>query len=237
MLENNLPASQQMIEIESLSQPRWTRRKEARPQELLDAALALFVERGFVATRAEDVAARADVSKGTVYFYYANKEELFKAVVRSTLVSIIQEGEALVKDYQGSSSDLLRMLMLTWWDRVGTTKASGLCKLVMAEAGNFPELARFYYEEVIAPAHALFHAVLQRGIDRQEFRTIDLAMTTHSLMAPVLLTMMWQHSFAHCCQEPMPDPRDQIEYGVDLLLKGLLQPALLESLPSKRNTP
>ena len=219
------------------AQPRWTRRKEARPQELLDAALALFVERGFVATRAEDVAARADVSKGTVYFYYANKEELFKAVVRSTLVSIIQEGQALVKDYQGSSSDLLRMLMLTWWDRVGATKASGLCKLVMAEAGNFPELARFYYEEVIAPAHALFHAVLQRGIDRQEFRTIDLAMTTHTLMAPVLLTMMWQHSFAHCCQEPMPAPRAQIEYGVDLLLKGLLQPALLESSPSKRNTP
>ncbi|MFN7370182.1 MAG: TetR/AcrR family transcriptional regulator, partial [Burkholderiales bacterium] len=211
------------------SPPRWTRRKEARPEELLDAALSLFVERGFVATRAEDVAARAEVSKGTVYFYYANKEELFKAVVRSTLVSIIQEGQALVKDYQGSSSDLLRMLMLTWWDRVGTTKASGLCKLVMAEAGNFPELARFYYEEVIAPAHALFHAVLQRGIDRQEFRTIDLAMTTHTLMAPVLLTMMWQHSFAHCCQEPMPDPRAQIEYGVGLLLKGLLQPALLES--------
>ncbi|MFN7204664.1 MAG: TetR/AcrR family transcriptional regulator [Burkholderiales bacterium] len=225
------------METSLTSQPRWTRRKEARPQELLDAALALFVERGFVATRAEDVAARADVSKGTVYFYYANKEELFKAVVRSTLVSIIQEGEALVKDYQGSSSDLLRMLMLTWWDRVGTTKASGLCKLVMAEAGNFPELARFYYEEVIAPAHALFHAVLQRGIDRQEFRTIDLAMTTHTLMAPVLLTMMWQHSFAHCCQEPMPDPRAQIEYGVGLLLKGLLQPALLESSPSKRNTP
>jgi AcrR family transcriptional regulator len=225
------------METSLTSQPRWTRRKEARPQELLDAALALFVERGFIATRAEDVAARADVSKGTVYFYYANKEELFKAVVRSTLVSIIQEGEALVKDYQGSSSDLLRMLMLTWWDRVGTTKASGLCKLVMAEAGNFPELARFYYEEVIAPAHALFHAVLQRGIDRQEFRTIDLAMTTHTLMAPVLLTMMWQHSFAHCCQEPMPDPRAQIEYGVGLLLKGLLQPALLESSPSKRNTP
>ena len=225
------------METSLTSQPRWTRRKEARPRELLDAALALFVERGFVATRAEDVAARADVSKGTVYFYYANKEELFKAVVRSTLVSIIQEGEALVKDYQGSSSDLLRMLMLTWWDRVGTTKASGLCKLVMAEAGNFPELARFYYEEVIAPAHALFHAVLQRGIDRQEFRTIDLAMTAHTLMAPVLLTMMWQHSFAHCCQEPMPDPRAQIEYGVDLLLKGLLQPALLESSPSKRNTP
>jgi len=214
------------METSLSSAPRWTRRKEARPQELLDAALSLFVERGFVATRAEDVAARAEVSKGTVYFYYANKEELFKAVVRSTLVSIIQEGQALVKDYQGSSSDLLRMLMLTWWDKVGSTKASGLCKLVMAEAGNFPELARFYYEEVIAPAHALFHAVLQRGIDRNEFRATDPAMTTHTLMAPVLLTMMWQHSFAHCCQEPMPDPRTQIEHGVDLLLRGLVQPGL-----------
>lgn len=54
------------METSLSSAPRWTRRKEARPQELLDAALSLFVERGFVATRAEDVAARAEVSKGTV---------------------------------------------------------------------------------------------------------------------------------------------------------------------------
>lgn len=202
--------------------PRWARRKEARPQELLEAALTLFVERGFAATRAEDVAAQAQVSKGTMYLYYANKEELFKAVVRSTLVSTISAGAALIQQHQGRSADLLKQLMLTWWDQVGASKASGLCKLVMAESGNFPELARFYHEEVIAPAHALFHSVLLRGMESGEFRRVDVAATTHCLIAPVLMLMMWQHSFAHCCAQPVLQPRAVVEHAAEVLLRGLI---------------
>lgn len=77
--------------LETKPKPRWERRKDARPQELLDAALALFVERGYAATRLDDVAARAGVSKGTLYLYFENKEELFKAVVRANLVSALAE--------------------------------------------------------------------------------------------------------------------------------------------------
>ena len=125
------------------AEPR-RRRKEARPQELLDAALELFVEKGFAGSRADEVAQRAGVSKGTLYLYYPSKEELFKAVVRHNLSSLIAEGEEVASSYEGSSSDLLSFLLHTWWDRVGNTPAAGIHKIVLAEVRNFPELAQFY---------------------------------------------------------------------------------------------
>src|SRR5512137_284492 len=148
--------------------PTRQRRKETRPQELLDAALELFVEKGFAATRSEEVARRAGVSKGTLYLYYPSKEELFKAVVRQSLAHIIAEGLELAESFAGSTSDLLIRLMDTWWQRVGNTPAAGIHKVVLAEVRNFPELAQFYNDEVIVPADRLFSTTVQRGIDRGE---------------------------------------------------------------------
>ena len=144
------------------------RRKEARPQELLEAALALFVEKGFAASRAEEVAQRAGVSKGTLYLYYPSKEELFKAVVRHNLSSLIAEGEEIASSYVGSSSELLSILLHTWWQRVGNTPAAGIHKIVLSEVRNFPELAQFYADEVIAPAGR--PAVLQHRAARRRPR-------------------------------------------------------------------
>ena len=74
------------------------RRKEARPSELLEAALELFVEKGFAATRLEDVASRAGVSKGTLYLYFENKDALFKAVVQEGIIPVIAENEAIAAE-------------------------------------------------------------------------------------------------------------------------------------------
>ena len=97
------------------SKPRWERRKDARPQELLAAALDLFVEKGYAATRLEDVARRAGVSKGTLYLYFENKEELVQAVVRDTIAPAIGVGQAIIAGFEGHSEDLLRNIMQTWW--------------------------------------------------------------------------------------------------------------------------
>jgi AcrR family transcriptional regulator len=104
------------------SEPRWTRRKHARPEEITAAALESFVERGYAATRLEDVAARAGISKGTLYLYFANKEELFKAVVREALVARLVEFKSQIGKFQGSSADLLRLVFKTWWERIGSTR-------------------------------------------------------------------------------------------------------------------
>ena len=100
------------------TEPRWARRKHARPEEITAAALELFVERGYAGTRLEDVAASAGISKGTLYLYFANKEELFKAVVREGLVSPIAEMRGLVDHYEGSTLELLRMMLFGWWERI-----------------------------------------------------------------------------------------------------------------------
>ena len=147
------------------------RRKEARPSELLAAALDLFVEKGFAATRLEDVAARASVSKGTLYLYYENKEALFKAVIREGIIPVIAEGEAIAAKHVGCSFELLDKLLDNWWSRIGQTAYAGIPKLIVAEARNFPEVAAFYYENVISRGRALVGFALKRGMASGEFRT------------------------------------------------------------------
>lgn len=202
------------------TKPRWERRKDARPQELLAAALDLFVGRGYAATRLEDVARGAGVSKGTLYLYYANKEELFKAVVRDTIVHAIGEAESDFAADGGHSADVLRAMLMRWWDRVGATRAAGITKLMMAESGNFPELVQFYNEEVTARGNALINGILARGVARGEFRALDPDVMMPVLTAPVLMLMMWAHSPILCAAAQV-DPRVFMAAFIDNTLRGL----------------
>ncbi|MES2152332.1 MAG: TetR/AcrR family transcriptional regulator [Pseudomonadota bacterium] len=203
--------------------PRWERRKDARPQELLAAALDLFVERGFASTRLEDVARRAGVSKGTLYLYFTNKEELFKAVVRENIVPAIGAAEDIIAGFDGHSADLMRAVMLGWWERMGATKASGIVKLVMAEAGNFPDLARFYQEEVIDRATAMIAGMLAVAVAKGEFRPLDVAVTTQVLIAPMLMLIMWKHTNGPCGQGALA-PQAFLDAFLAMALHGLLPP-------------
>jgi AcrR family transcriptional regulator len=206
------------------AKPRWERRKDARPQELLAAALDLFVERGFASTRLDDVARRAGVSKGTLYLYFANKEDLFKAVVRENMLPALGEAEDAIACHQGHSAELFRNIMLGWWQRIGETKLSGICKLITSESGNFPELARFYHEEVISRGDAMIIRLLERGIARGEFRNVDARQLTNVIIAPVIMLMMWKHSF-DACQIERIVPEAYLNSFIDLCLNGLLNDA------------
>lgn len=179
--------------------PRWGRRKESRPAELMAAALDLFVERGYAATRLDEVAARAGVSKGTLYLYFSSKEDLFKAVVRETIVPMIHAYQRDVEQSELPSDQLLPALFRRWWETFGATKLAGIAKLIMSEAGNFPEVAEFFHAEVIEPNAALIAVVIRRGIDRGEFRAVDVETTSHLLMAPLVLKAIWAHSFDCLC--------------------------------------
>ena len=201
--------------------PRWERRKDARPQELLAAALDLFVERGYASTRLEDVARRAGVSKGTLYLYFTNKEELFKAVVRENIVPALGEAEDIISTFDGHSADLMRCVIQGWWERLGATKASGIIKLVMAEAGNFPDLALFYQEEVIARSTRMMVSMFERAVARKEFRPIDVNLMTQVLIAPMLMLITWKHSIGPCTQEQL-DPMAFLDAFLDMALHGLL---------------
>ena len=203
-------------------QAKRARRKEARPGELLAAALELFVEKGYAATRSEEVAHRAGVSKGTLFLYFASKEELFKAVVRENLAGRFPEWEAEFDAYTGSTPEMLRYAMQMWWQRVGATPASGITKLMMSEASNFPELAAFYQKEVIEPGRQLVRRILQRGVDRGEFRPLDMDHAVYLVLAPMIFLMSWKHSFGACNGNTAPlDPGQYLELQVQALLYGL----------------
>lgn len=207
--------------------PRWERRKDARPQELLAAALELFVERGFAATRLDDVARLAGVSKGTLYLYFCSKEELFKAVVRESILPMLGEVEGVIEQFSGSSEELFRLIMNTWWDKVGNTKLSGISKLMMAEAGNFPELAKFYQDEVLDRAEKMVISMLRRGIQRGEIRQVDLDIAPLILIAPMIMLMMSKHSRGVC--QVAPDKRAiYLEHYLDMALHGLLTTSLIQ---------
>ena len=201
------------------------RRKEARPQELLDAALDLFVEKGFAATRSEEVASRAGVSKGTLYLYYPSKEELLKEVIRHNVVNQIAEGIEIVRAFEGNSAELLAYVLRLWWERVGETRASGILKLMMSEVRNFPEIAQFWIDEVIAPAHGMVAEIVERGIESGEFRPVRVDDVVHALIAPLLFLVMNKHSLGACVASARLDPRAIIEAQIDLVLHGLQAPA------------
>lgn len=195
------------------------RRKEARPAELIEAALDLFAEKGFAATRLEDVARRAGVSKGTAYLYFPTKEALFKAAIRDLLVTKIEMGERDVEEWRGSSEELLRNTF-EYWAQVIRSRHGGLLKLIVAEAKNFPDLASYYLTEVAERGRRLMAAVLSRGVESGEFRPIDVEATAMVIGCPLAFRSIWAHSLGCFEQQPIADDRF-FETYFDLMLAGL----------------
>jgi AcrR family transcriptional regulator len=197
----------------------------------LDAALACFKERGFARTRLEDVAAKAGVTKGTVYLYYANKEELFKAVVRWELAPNIDRLEKILAQ-PGPASALLEQLFSFWAHEIAPSPLSVIPKIVIAEAGNFPELARFFLEAAPRRTRQLIASVLRRGIESGEFRPVDVDHVIYCVIGPLIFSVLWQHSLGPHDDRPL-DVQAVCRAHLDLLLHGL-RPAAPSSPKTSR---
>ncbi len=196
------------------------RRKEDRPAELRSAALELFVNKGFAATRLDDIASRAGVSKGTLYLYFDNKEALFKAVIQEGIVPVVAENEAIAAQHEGGSFALLEKLLANWWQKIGQTAFAGIPKLMVAEAGNFPDVAQFYFEHVIRRVRALVGRTLERGMASGEFRLLPVETTIDVIIAPILMRLIWRFSLA-CGQNDEQSTRAYLDIHMDLLRQGL----------------
>jgi len=175
--------------------PKWRRRKEERPAEIIAAALAEFADRGFAGARLEDVAKRAGVSKGTLYLYFPNKDELFKAVVRETLIKNITETEGLVAAFPGPTIDLMDIALTNIFRRIVLTDLVFLPKLVIGEASRFPDITAFYFENVIQRMLRVMSAIVARGVARGEFRDMPLEGLS-AVIGPLLLAAVWRTVFA-----------------------------------------
>src|SRR5216117_2701708 len=202
------------------ARPRWQRRKAARPAEIVTAALEVFVERGFAAARLEEVARRAGVTKGTLYLYFKSKEALFKAVVRETIVPVIAQGEALAQSFPGTARELVERLVREYWRLVGETAVAGIPKLMMAEAATFPEMTRFYYEEVVTRGQRLMAGVIERGIKNGEFRPVNVMVAAKLAMSPLMHAVVARHAFGSCMPEAF-DVKKYLDTHIDLYLHGI----------------
>jgi AcrR family transcriptional regulator len=198
------------------------------PAQLTAAALDLFLERGFAATRMEDVAKRAGVSNGAICLYFLYKEALFDAVVLEGVVSRVEEAEATMAAHQGSARDLIDALMhgvlLDFWG----SPSSGIPKLIIAEAKVFPELARNYFESVNLRTRELLERILQRGMDEGEFRAMDVHNTARAILSALEHQPVLYHSLGSHDPRPL-DPRPFVDAVLDLVIRGLLEPPAEES--------
>lgn len=197
------------------------RRKAARPDEIITAALELFIEHGFAATKLDDVAKQAGVSKGTVYLYFDSKEALFEAVVREIVIPQVERSESLVLQHAGSQSELLAKLVMNWWQSVSTTRICGLPKLIIAESSNFPKTAQFFVDNVLNRVRKIFIRVIQTGIEQGEFRQVNPEYTTRLLMGPMVLLAIWRHSLMPYDQSFPLDDEKYLQAHLDLFIHGL----------------
>ncbi|WP_337998124.1 TetR/AcrR family transcriptional regulator [Oleispirillum naphthae] len=184
--------------------PRWTQRPEDRPGEIIAAALALFAEKGFAATRVEEIAARAGLSKAGVYLYFPTKAEIFKATVRETILTTVSRLEAMAQAFDGSSEELLRRVITEMARMVGGSAAGAIPRIVLSEAGNFPDIAEFYVKEVVSRGLTVVSGIIARGQARGEFAADLGPLTPFIAIAPILTLSMWNHGLGRVLNRPLP---------------------------------
>jgi AcrR family transcriptional regulator len=195
------------------------RRRQQRLAEILEAGFEEFAQRGYAATRLEDVGERVSLTRGAIYLYFKDKEELFKAVVRSVIQPALQQVRSVTASFDGPSEELLRLLLKTFYREIARDRQrSRLLRVLVAEGPNFPELTEFYYTEVIQHGIGCFKSAIQRGIDRGEFRPSPVRDYPQVVMGPAIAAVIWSLLFGKS------HPLDVDRYShahFDLLMNGL----------------
>jgi AcrR family transcriptional regulator len=176
----------------SSAEPRWRRLPEERPRQILDAALAVFAEHGLVAARLDDIARRAGLSKGTIYLYFPNKEELFREVIRSSVIAFIEQAEEYSANAQ-SPVVALENWMEGYWAWLRSPVFPVMHRLMTSELRSFPDLTAFYAKEVIERAQRLVRGILERGMETGDFRRMDPTEAARMLSATFVTHAMWVH--------------------------------------------
>jgi AcrR family transcriptional regulator len=196
------------------------RRPKARPAEILEAALDLFTERGFKATRLEDVASRAGLSKAAIYLYFKDKTSLLTALVQAMAGANIDLASSMVARHQGPVAPLLRQLLEFMAGRIEQSRMPDLMKLVISESRAHPEIGRFYLENVIGKGLPLFQSIIERGVASGEFRKVDPRLTVKCLVGPMVLAAIWKSAFEPIGAEPI-DIAALAAHHADLIIRAL----------------
>ena len=203
--------------------PRWKRRKEARPQEVIDAALELFAERGFAQTRLDDVAARAGISKGTVYLYFASKQDLFEAVIQDRVTPWLEAIASQTIDEQAPTDAVLREFLQWGWNQFLESKLYMIARVVLAESNNFPHLAQAYLREVMGPIHQHMMTLLERGQQRGEITGEVHRERVKVLLSPLSWLAVWRQVLLTHGEPPIQEDVF-VRQAIDMIVFSVSKP-------------
>ncbi|HEX2558699.1 TetR/AcrR family transcriptional regulator [Phenylobacterium sp.] len=204
--------------------PKFRRRKEARPAEIVAAAFEVFAQKGFAGAKLDDIALRAGVSKGALYLYFETKEELFRAVVTQGVAPNFDAVLAVLAGHPGPIGPLLEMLAGRMADVVTTTPVGGLVKMVIGEARNFPELAQVWHDQLVSKALGALTAAIAAAQARGEVKPGDPRMYALSVASPLLVGVIWRETFVPIGAEPFDMPALARQH-VRAVLQGILAEA------------
>ncbi len=204
-------------------EPKFRRRKDERPAEIVAAALEVFAEKGFAAARLDEIARRAGVSKGAVYLYFETKEDIFRAVVVQAIAPNVGAVRAMIAAHPGPLPDLLRSVAARMGQVIETTPIGGVLKMVVGEARNFPEIARVWHDELVSQALGALAGAIAAAQDRGEVRPGDPRAYALQLISPILVAVLWRETFVPVGAEPF-DLRALMVQHVDTILGGMAMP-------------
>ena len=214
------PADKKAKAASSPPAPKWRRRADARPAEIIAAAFAVFAEKGFAAAKLDEIAAMAGVSKGALYLYFETKQDIFEAVVREALAPDLAPLEQLAETHPGPVEDLLRALIPRAHMAIAAPMGP-MIKMVIGESGNFPELARIWHDQMVSRGLGILTRIIERAQERGEVRPGDPRNFTLSVMAPVLAAVLFRETFVPVGAKPF-DITQLMQQHLDTVLPGLL---------------
>jgi len=205
-----------------MPQPRWRRRKTARPAEIIDAAFDVFAEAGYAGARLEEIARRAGVSKAALYLYFETKEDLFRAVVKTAIAPGFERVQANAAAFDGPLAQLIPVVLAAMAAMIEQSRIPAMAKMVIGESRNFPDLARIWHDNLLAPAIATFAALIARAQTRGEIRSGDPRLFVFSLIGPMLATLLYRSVFAEISNDP-PVLSEIAAQHAGVFLSGALQ--------------
>jgi len=206
--------------MDETTQPKWRRRADDRPDEVLDAALRLFVRKGFAATKVEDIAREAGLSKGAIYRYFSSKEDIFESLVKRALTPIADRTSFMARTSQVDPATVLKAMLTMAAGSLADPDTLALPRLVLMEAGSFPALAAAYRRQVIDKAVSAMETIVQRGIDDGTFRPVNARLAVRNIMGPMLAHILLGQIFGIEAGENVT-PMAFVESHFDILINGL----------------
>ncbi|MDR6643378.1 AcrR family transcriptional regulator [Luteibacter sp. 1214] len=202
-------------------EPKWSRRKDARPQEIIEAAIDEFVAKGYANAKLADIARRAGVVKGTIYRYFETKADVFRAVARHLVTEHLSTIENASSSADNDVTTVLPMILSQVADRMSDPRVPGIVRMVLVEGRTFPDLAAVWHDEVIGKVAAFLTANIQRGQSTGSIREGDPALMLFSIMGPMLLGVLFRDTFP---DSPLaPDLNALAAQHADLLRHGMGQ--------------